>query len=659
MWLALLADFTVTHPIIWAALSVVAVVPYAFLVFHKKRKDLSAEFLFSVLIILAGIIAALKLPWLKLAFFPAIVAVAYFFPLKTILCLSALIPAVGMKGSISAYIPFLPPKASVTSEIIIEEAAFSLFLMLAALMAGVMVERWKKEKEELESSLYDIRDKAKGITREAEMESLSDDEMMSHYVASARSADEEIKELLLTIKKAVLSDSANFFVPCSGGFELRGTTEGREAVVADGGGVIAKCLNDRKPFSSGELDESKIDLGYRKTDKMKITSIIAMPIVEGSVISGVLTVDSSRYQAFSGIEGTEKTIRMFADHLVRVLERQRISMALKRELSGLKILERESSSLVTSLKIDEISEKLCKVAEKISGAQSCFFIGQGKNFELKYHTGAASGGAALFDLRGTIVNFAIENKHRHYIPDLRQYPAIKIMPFETKNVLAVMAIPMIYENNLLGLLVMLSQEKDFLDGFRINLLDIFCNQASTSLANAQLHAKIERMATTDGLTGLFNHRLFQEKLSGEFERLKRLPEPISLILMDIDHFKKVNDTYGHPIGDIVLKGVARVIKETIRAIDIPARYGGEEFAVILPGTSCEGAGNIAERLRQKVKEKPFSANGKLIEVSISIGIATSPFDAKSKEELIERADQALYHAKHEGRDRTALWSSIK
>ena len=175
---------------------------------------------------------------------------------------------------------------------------------------------------------------------------------------------------------------------------------------------------------------------------------------------------------------------------------------------------------------------------------------------------------------------------------------------------------------------------------------------------SNLVARIEKQATTDGLTGLLNHRVFQEKLSNELRRQGRLSGPLSLILTDIDFFKKVNDNYGHPVGDIVLKGVSKIIKETLRDIDIPARYGGEEFAIVLPGTDGPGAKIIAERLRNAVREKSFTADDKNFNVSISMGIAVSPADAKRKEDLIEKADQALYHAKHNGRNQSVLWSGI-
>ncbi|MEW6602486.1 MAG: GGDEF domain-containing protein, partial [Nitrospirota bacterium] len=124
-------------------------------------------------------------------------------------------------------------------------------------------------------------------------------------------------------------------------------------------------------------------------------------------------------------------------------------------------------------------------------------------------------------------------------------------------------------------------------------------------------------------------------------------------------FKKVNDTYGHPAGDEVLRGVAGVIRETIRNVDIPARYGGEEFAAVLPGTNHEGAQKMAERLRNAIAGKVFTLDGKELRVTVSIGAATSPHDTGNRDELIEKTDQALYHAKRNGRNRCVLWREIR
>jgi diguanylate cyclase (GGDEF)-like protein len=349
---------------------------------------------------------------------------------------------------------------------------------------------------------------------------------------------------------------------------------------------------------------------------------------------------------------------MFADHIVRILERERIYIKIKRDISGLKMLKEESSNLVSSLHIDVIVKKLCEGAERIAPSQVFFFLSEGERFSLVHYTGASPGGEGLFDLKGTFIDMVVKNKQPIYMSDVSNY-RIPIMPFKTGEIRAVSIIPMLYESNLLGLFVMLSGNRDFLDTFQMDMLKVMCIQASTSIANAKLHAALEKMATTDGLTGLFNHRLFQEKLSEELRRLNRFSDPVSLLLTDIDYFKKINDTYGHPVGDVVLKDVSGIIRAAIRNIDIPARYGGEEFAVILPGAEGEGARNIAERLRKAVMGKTFSSDGKSFGVTVSIGIATSPSDAKSKEELIEKADQALYHAKHSGRNQSVLWSGIK
>jgi two-component system cell cycle response regulator len=287
-----------------------------------------------------------------------------------------------------------------------------------------------------------------------------------------------------------------------------------------------------------------------------------------------------------------------------------------------------------------------------------FFLSEGEAFSLVDLDGTMPSSDNLFHLKGTLLNMALENRQHMYLSDVSTYK-IPVMPFKTADVRSIFTVPMLYESKLLGLLVMLSETKAFLDPFQIDMLKVMCNQAATSIENATLHAAIEKMATTDGLTGLFNHRVFQEKLSEEFRRMNRFSKPVSLLLTDIDFFKKINDTYGHPVGDMVLREVSKTIRETIRDVDIAARYGGEEFAVVLPGAEGDGAKIIAERLRKAVGGKTFSSDGRSFSVTVSMGIATAPADAPSKEELVEKADQALYHAKHHGRNQSVLWSGIR
>jgi len=160
----------------------------------------------------------------------------------------------------------------------------------------------------------------------------------------------------------------------------------------------------------------------------------------------------------------------------------------------------------------------------------------------------------------------------------------------------------------------------------------------------------------DGLTGLYNHRYFQENLSKELLKAQRFRYKVSLLMIDIDHFKNFNDKYGHPQGDSTLKEISQIIKKTIRAYDAPARYGGEEFAVVLPYADNNQAFRVAERMRKAVTAYPFQGRSarERLQATISIGVATYPSNARTKAELVDRADQALYLAKSEGRNRVCL-----
>src|SRR4051794_12855883 len=208
---------------------------------------------------------------------------------------------------------------------------------------------------------------------------------------------------------------------------------------------------------------------------------------------------------------------------------------------------------------------------------------------------------------------------------------------------------------ILGMLTVARDTNGFSEPER-ELFTYLSQQAGVSIENVDLHETVRRQAVTDELTGLFNHRRFQEVISQEVERAKRFGGDMGLIMLDIDNFKRVNDTYGHLQGDEVLRAVARVLKESSREIDEPARYGGEEMAVALPGTDLDGAYNFAERVRRAIEslELPLVEGGGTLRVTASFGAAAveNGNGAADKDGLVAAADAALYRAKRSGKNRT-------
>jgi diguanylate cyclase (GGDEF)-like protein len=204
-----------------------------------------------------------------------------------------------------------------------------------------------------------------------------------------------------------------------------------------------------------------------------------------------------------------------------------------------------------------------------------------------------------------------------------------------------------------GIMSVARRGEDFGEKDR-ELFHYLAGQAGVSVENVGLHETVERQAVTDELTTLSNRRRFQEALATEVERSKRFDQPVGLVLLDIDNFKRVNDTHGHQVGDDVLREVSRVLKATAREIDEPARYGGEELAIVLPGTDLEGAFNLAERIRQGIEELeiPLPETDDVLRVTASFGAAEVPGTADDLRGIVAAADEALYAAKHAGKNRT-------
>ncbi len=217
--------------------------------------------------------------------------------------------------------------------------------------------------------------------------------------------------------------------------------------------------------------------------------------------------------------------------------------------------------------------------------------------------------------------------------------------------------PMISENKLLGCIVTKSTD-NILSEKEIEYLEQLSNQSATTLNRANVYAEILKHATLDALTGFYNRRQLEERIKQETSSAKRQHRNLCAIMTDIDYFKKVNDTYGHATGDLVLKTVSREIKNQLRDYDVAGRYGGEEFVILLPFTKLEEAQMVGERLRKAVASKKIDIS-KLcpdkenISVTISLGVA----EYKGEKDFIENADKALYKAKESGRNKVVVYES--
>jgi len=228
-------------------------------------------------------------------------------------------------------------------------------------------------------------------------------------------------------------------------------------------------------------------------------------------------------------------------------------------------------------------------------------------------------------------------------------------PEEKKAVGSSVIIPLVIQTKVMGLLGAHDRGEETMPKEKELILYLMSGQIASVLDNASLHQHTRLLASTDGLTGLLNYRSFQERLQHEFERSRRYGSNLSLILIDVDNFKQVNDNYGHQQGDIVLRGIAMILKRWSREVDILARYGGEEFVIILPETSLENAYQVAERIRREVENHVFKLPTAEVKVTVSLGVASYPHHGvTSKDMLIECADDAMYKAKRMGRNKVCM-----
>jgi len=225
--------------------------------------------------------------------------------------------------------------------------------------------------------------------------------------------------------------------------------------------------------------------------------------------------------------------------------------------------------------------------------------------------------------------------------------------------IALLEYPLVVRQTVQGLLYVERRDGHRFDEMECELVASLATSLALALHNADSYQAVQELATVDGLTGLRNRRAFNETVEREFNESRRYNTQACLLMVDLDHFKRINDRFGHPAGDTVLQGVGAILGKLARSVDVVARYGGEEFGIVLPHTSLEQACSLASRIRQQLAHRPFTFGGAEVRMTVSIGIAALPHGAiASPNAWVGAADEALYAAKRQGRDRIIVHGAI-
>ncbi|HXC62659.1 MAG TPA: diguanylate cyclase, partial [Nitrospiria bacterium] len=438
-----------------------------------------------------------------------------------------------------------------------------------------------------------------------------------------------------------------------------------EVRISKGKGLLGWLAQEQRPACFGSLGTTHAYLDYYSRP-LPVLSFIAYPILNEGRLEGMLCADSLQAEAFD--ERAERFLSLMAGEVLHILqdfrELQRIQTKTE-EFSGLLSV---SKALSSKLDLNHRLETMADLIKDFVSYDQCLVMlvdpGE-RRATIKVVRGIEGKDLrdTSFGLSDGLLSLIVKNRHELLFSGLesesrhdRVFPEASRIRIKAKSFLG---IPMIVHDRVIGLFILLAQQENAFTGYNKHMLTIVCNQAAQAIADAQLHAEVEQMAVTDGLTSICNHRRFQERLAEEFQRIARHPEPLSLLIADIDHFKRINDAHGHPVGDLILKRIAKILVRLTRSMDIVARYGGEEFVVALFKTESRQTLRLAERIRKTVESTEFEVQGKTLNVTLSIGVATCPGDARTREELIQFADQALYHAKNTGRNRVAVYHEVR
>jgi len=388
----------------------------------------------------------------------------------------------------------------------------------------------------------------------------------------------------------------------------------------------------------------------------EIVHVGAAPIRRGETLMGVLSLTHR-----TGLGWSRSSLRdwlpRLADQLGTVQElvdvRRRYGRHMRQGQALLDAVQRLQGHSTG----EGLARAFCETALDVSGARAASLVRwspETDSAELTFATEATGLRAPAQIDSGSVVAEACRSGKLQVLEDSRTASlgrGLYGVPRVIQEPGSVAIVPLVKDGRTLGALVLEAAEVKALSAEESRPLTVLGAVVASSLELVWQFAEVDRRARTDPLTGLWNRHHFGEQLQRTLNEADRYDTQVSLVLVDIDHFKRVNDTWGHEAGDSVLKQVARILQDGVRSVDICVRYGGEEIAMLLAQTDSEHAVEVAERLRAKIAAQPIRHGGAEIPVTASFGVATYPETVKVRDQLFPASDKALYIAKHEGRNR--------
>ncbi len=390
-----------------------------------------------------------------------------------------------------------------------------------------------------------------------------------------------------------------------------------------------------------------------------IVSGLSVPMFLEKRVMGALLVHTRTRRRFG--DDDIQLLSLIANQTAVALEKARLYAEAQRRGDQLRALHEAGRALASDLRLESILRTLIEVAQRLTDARygALAVLDAGGTSVAHFHTvglteaeqgriGEPPRGRGVL---GTVLSEGIPIR----VDDLARDPRAAGFPPHHPLMKTFMGVPIVARGKIIGSLYLTDKVNDqpFTQEDEALMVRL-ATDAASAIENARLFEEVQQLAATDSLTGLHNRRHWLELAGREFERARRYGRPLAAIMLDVDHFKQVNDAYGHAIGDQVLRLMASRCRENLREIDLLGRYGGEEFAALLPENDLDSTRNAAERLRQCVAEAPFDTLRGPLTITISVGVAALTASCPELPDLLNQADAAMYAAKAAGRNRVVM-----